>query len=177
MCNAGALPMLAPKRTMGRFASFVLQRVERGHRRGRDPFQPRRTSAAAESRIIHSPNFYGALIPHLGFCRDPAIGTIRVPIKSQHVDFGAAKLLSATRTRRPQFYFTILERHGFSNCAVRIDRLRRRKQNQLIRQTKEHRHKNAACREHACRHDDLSHAVFCRSGYLENLKFIGDAAQ
>ena len=177
MCNAGALPMLAPKRTMGRFAGFTLQRVERGHRRGRDPFQPRWTGAAAKSRIIHSPNFYGAVVPHLGFSGDPAIGTVRVTIKSQHVDFSAAKLLSATRARGPQFHFTILEWDGFSNRAVRINRLRRRKQNQLIRQTKEHRHKNAACREHACRHDDLSHAVFCRSGYLENLKFIGDTAQ
>ena len=91
----------------GMFASFASQRVERSGSRGRDPLQPRWTSAAAESRIIHSPDFYGALVPHLGFSRDPAIGTIRVTIKSQHVDFGVTALLGETRSRRPHFHFTL----------------------------------------------------------------------
>src|SRR5262249_32737820 len=95
-------------------------------------------SAAAETRIIHSPNFDRALVPHLGLKRNPSIGPVGIAIKAQRVRFRPVLLLSKARTSRPDFQCAVLKRNHSPDSAAGINRIGCRKENQLIRQVCEH---------------------------------------
>src|SRR5262249_50677650 len=99
----------------------------------------RRPGAVAKPGIVHPPDFYCAIIPHVGIGGCPPIRAIRVPIKTQDVDFGVAFFPGALRFCRPQFQFAILERNGFANRITGINWHPRWEENQMVRQmTKQH---------------------------------------
>src|SRR6266702_6755798 len=58
----------------------TFQFIKDGKRGGPDLRKPRWSRAPAESGIIHSPDFYSTVIPHLGFGGCPAISAIRVAV-------------------------------------------------------------------------------------------------
>ena len=79
----------------------TLQFVERRERCRPDPRKPRWPGAAAESGIIHSPDFDCSIVPFVGFRSYPALRAVRVAIEPQNVRIHAAILLRSTRYCRP----------------------------------------------------------------------------
>ena len=102
--------------------------IERGERSRPQPGEPRGSRAAAEARVIHSPNFDRPVVPHLCFGRDPAIRAIGIAIESQDVDLGLPALLRQFGSGRPNFQFAALEWNWFSNGRAGINAVRRREQ-------------------------------------------------
>jgi hypothetical protein len=76
----------------GTLACGLLKRIESGERGWSQSRQPGRSRAAAEAGIIHAPHFHRAVVPHLGFVRDPAVRAIGIAIESQHVDLSPPAL-------------------------------------------------------------------------------------
>src|SRR5215472_605915 len=137
----------------------TFQFIECCKRRWPDPRQSRWPRAVAESRIIHSPDFNGALIPHLCLGGYPAIRAIGIAIETQNENVCAALLLRATRLSCPDFQLAILKRNCFAHCAACIDRRSRWEQNQMIRQMTENhdgRIYDGDC-ERNYKADDLGH--------------------
>src|SRR5260370_33017884 len=76
---------------------MTFQFVERRAYCRPDPRKPRRPSAAAESGIIHSPDFDCSIVPFVGFSCDPALRAVRVAVEPQNVRVHAAVLLRSAR--------------------------------------------------------------------------------
>src|SRR4030095_5238304 len=109
--------------------AFGLQCIEAGKCSGRHSFQTCWAGAATEAGIIHSPNFDGAFAECVGFKYDPSFCAIRVAVETQNVGIHMIALLCWSRSRRPDFEFTILEWNSLPHGAVRIDALSCGKEN------------------------------------------------
>src|SRR5262245_51682638 len=128
------------KRNDWPLACMASQLVKRCQRSRTDLGKSRRSCAAAESWIIDSPDFDGAVIPHLGLSNRPAFSAIRVAIKTQEINFRIAFGSCQVALRNPDFQFSIFEWHSFPNRTACIDGRSAWKQNQVVRQmTKKHR--------------------------------------
>jgi hypothetical protein len=102
--------------------------------------KPRRPCAAAEPRIIHSPNFDCSIIPHLGLFRWPTFRAVCIAIKPQNVDVRIAFGSRQLGLRNPHFQFSIFEWNDFADGASWIDWRPGRKQDQMVGQmTEKHR--------------------------------------
>src|SRR6266496_5845277 len=78
--------------------------------------------AAAESGIIHSPDFNCAIVPCLDLSSGPMLSAIGIAIKTQNIKVCTTLLLRSTRLRNPNFQFSVVERNDFANGPTRIDR-------------------------------------------------------
>src|SRR5437762_3539979 len=131
---------------------MALQFVERRERCRPDPRKPRRSSAAAESWIIHSPDFDGAIVPFFSLRGHPALRAIGIAVKAQDVNVRSAFGSRQIGLCSPNFQLSVFERNGFSDGPARIDRRPSWKQNQMVRQmTEKHRGKvyDADCEDYA----------------------------
>jgi len=137
-------------------ARVTFQFIKGRKRCGPDLRKPPWSCAPAESGIIHSPDFYRAIVPHLRLGCCPAISAIRIAIKTQNEDISTALLLSAPRLSRPDLHLAVFERNRFANGTARIDPIRRREENQLVGQTGEHDHNNTQDRQYARSHRESS---------------------
>src|SRR5262249_22289582 len=121
-------------------ACVAFQLIKRCQRSRTDLGKSRGSCAAAESWIIDSPDFDGAVIPHLGLSNRPAFSAIRVAIKTQEINVRTAIGPCPLGLRNPHFQLSIFERHSFPNRTACIDGRSAWKQNQVVRQmTKKHR--------------------------------------
>src|ERR1043166_8066354 len=113
-------------------ARGTFELVERGEGCRSEPFESRRSRAAAEPWIIHPPDFARAVIPHVRFGRDPAIGAIGIAIKSQEVDPRFTALLRQFGSRGPYFQFAVFKWNWFAHSGSGVDAVRRREQDQPV---------------------------------------------
>ena len=121
--------------------------VERGERRRPESREPRGSRAAAEARIIHSPNFDGPVVPHLCFGRDPAIGAIGIAIESQNVDWGCPRC-SQLGSSRPDFQFAAFKWNRLAHRLAPHQCGRRREQDEPVWKRREGNHCKIQNRNH-----------------------------
>ena len=98
----------------------LLKRVESRQRGRSQSREARRSGAATESRIIHSPYFDRAAIPHFRFLRHPALRAIRIAIETQDEKLRALLLLRTPGSSTPDFQLSASKRNAL--CAARLPR-------------------------------------------------------
>src|SRR5713101_4318302 len=142
--------------TLGCFAS---ERIERSQRCRRDSLQTRGTGAATKSWIVYSPQFYCAFVPHFRFERNPSVRAIRISIEAQNINFRTTAFLCEPGFCRPTFKLPVFERDHSPSSALGLNRVRRRKENELVRQSGEHEDNNAHDCNRAHANDNSAHGT------------------